>query len=179
MIIIEGGKSLDQQTEQLTYEIEKHVHNYERWFGKKGSQTATEWADEDSLVMFRAISGLNVYGADANDEALVFGTADLPFITGHVKMDVHKIFITALSVDTPYMFRVIYGATTMAQAIIDGNFSTFPVMNIVTGSKSGGVPVPMMMPRITCGTDQIWIQCKCATDNATADFLIGGHEYLR
>ena len=127
--------------------------------------------------MFRVISGAGVYGADANDEALIFGTADLPFISGHVKMDVHRIFIYDLSVDTPFMFRLIYGSGTMAEAITAKQFSTVPVINTVTGNRAGGGPIDIMMPRITCSTDQVWIQCKCATNNATADFLVGGHEY--
>ena len=173
---VDGLSGVSNSLAYKVHEIEKHFHNKARWFGKLGSQTATAWADEDSLVMYRAISGNNVYGADANDEALIFGTDDLPFGTG-VKFDAHMIFISALSVDTPYMFRIIYGSGTMADAITAGQYSTFPAMNIVTGSKAGGVPAMLMMPRITCGTDQVWIQCKCATDNATADFLVGGHEY--
>jgi hypothetical protein len=159
------------------HEIEKHFHSRERWFGKLGSQTATAWGEADSIAPYRAISGAGVYGADADDEALVLGTDDLPLLAGMVKADVHLLFVTALSADTPYLLRMIYGSGTMADAITATQFSTFPVMNIVTGSKSGGVAAIIMMPRITCGTDKVWVQCKCATDNATADFLVGIHEY--
>ena len=159
------------------HEIEKHFHNIERWHGKSADQSGNDWALEDSLTPYTAISGASVYGADANDEAKVFGTDDLPTIDGNVKFDIHRVLIVSLSVDTPYIFRLVYGTGTMGEAIIAGQYSTFMAQNNPAGSKAGGFPVEVMMPRITT-LYKIWMQIKCATDNATATFFVGEHGYV-
>ena len=160
------------------HEIEKHFHSRERWMGKAASQTATDWALESTLTPFTAISGTGVFGVDTNDEALVLGTDDTPVIAGMVKYDLHYILVATLSADTPYILRLIYGAGTMAAADSAGQYTDIMVHNIVTGSKAGGVPLPVMMPRVTCGVDKVWVRAKCATNNATATFFIGLHEYV-
>ena len=159
------------------HEIEKHFHSAERWLGISANQAGNDWALEDTANVFRAISGNAVYGADTNDEAKVIGTDDGPYVTGMVKFDFHRIFISALSEDDIFTFRLVWGTDTMANAITAGQFSTIIVANNPAGSKAGGYPVDVQMPRKTWGTDKIWVQCKCATDNATADFYIGVHEY--
>ena len=159
------------------HEIEKHFHSPERRLSKKGTQTATDWADEDTLTAYRAISGSGVYGAGATDEALVIGTDDGPYVTGNVKFDLHRIFITALSNDTPFAVRIVWGTGTMDDAVTDGQYSHFVVQNNPTGNKAGGAPIDVMMPRRTWGTDKVWIQVMNATDNATMDFFVLVHGY--
>jgi len=159
------------------HEIEKHFHSGERWLGKKGTQTATDWADEDVVTPYRAISGEALYGADTGDEALVIGTADGPFLDGGVKFDAHRLFILTLSTDELFTLRVVWGTGTMDAAVSANQFSTVLVQNNPAGSKAGGAPVEVMMPRRTYGTDKIWIQAKAPTDNAYCDFFIGIHEY--
>jgi len=157
--------------------IEKHLHSRERWFGLKAVPTATDWGDQASLNPYAAISGAGVFGADANDEALVLGTADTPAITSMVRFDLHRILILALSVDTPYIFRVIYGDGTMAAEESAGNYTDFMVQNNPAGSKAAGFPIDLQMPRAYCGVDKVWTRVMCATDNATATFYAGIHEY--
>lgn len=157
-------------------EIEKHHHNVERWLGKKTVQTATEWA-ADTLTPFQAISGANTYGADPDDEAQVFGTADTP-INGDVKFDPFRILVINLSEDTVWKLRMVYGSGTMAAAITAEQFSEIMVVNQVAGSKSGGLPVRFRMPRLNSGVDQVWLQAWNATDNATCDFFAGTHGYI-
>jgi len=159
------------------HEIEKHFHSRGRWLGKLGTQTATAWAD-DTLTPYQAISGNDDYGGDVNDEALVVGTDDAPQITGMVKFDLHKVLITAVSVDTVYKLRIVYGSGTMAAAIIAGQYSEFMVkFDSSNPQQSAGIPFHVQMPRLTSGTDKVWIQAWNATDNATVDFFVGIHEY--
>jgi hypothetical protein len=173
----DGLSGVSNSLAYRVHEIEKHFHSNEHWVGKAASQTATDWAIAYTLTPFTAISGNGVFGADANDEALVIGTADTPIASGMVRFDVHRILVVELSVDTPYYFRLVYGSGTMADAITAGQESCFMVQNTVTGSKAGGFPCDVMMPRATCGTTKIWMQVACATDNATATFFVGVHEY--
>lgn len=158
------------------HEIEKHFHSPEVWRGKLTVQTATAWAD-DTLSPYRAISGSNDYGGDADDEALVLGTADTPVQSGYVKYDLHQMLFTELSTDTPFKIRIIWGTGTMADAITAGQCSEIIIQNNPTGNKVGGSPLDVMMPRLNSGVDKVWIQAWNATDNATADFLVGFHEY--
>ena len=168
--------SLEQEIFDEIVEVEKHFHNREIWVGKLAVQTATEWAD-DTLSPYQAISGNNDYGSDANDEAQVLGTADTPITAGKVKFDFARIEVISLSSDTPYKLRIAWGTGTLAEALAANQCSELIVQNVVAGSKSNGAPVDVKMPRLNCGSDKVWIQAWNATDNATADFLVGVHEY--
>ena len=161
-------------TEQVAYEAEKHVHNRERWFGKLGSQTATAWGEEASLTPYRATSGFGVFGADTNDDALVLGTDDTPAITGMTKFDLHRIDITAASNATDWILRVVYGTGTMADAETAGQYS-----DVMVQEARKGAPVGVIMPRGTCGSTKVWIRAKNASNDATIDFFVGSHEYIR
>ncbi len=158
-------------------DIEKHFHSPETHIGKKGTQTATDWAEEASLTLFRAISGSADYGGDTGDEALVLGTDDGPFKTGMVKFDFHKLFIATLSTDDIFCVRIIWGTGIMDDAITAKQYSHIIFTNNPAGSKAGGAPITVMMPRLTYGTDKIWVQIKCATDDAYMDFYAILHEY--
>jgi hypothetical protein len=157
------------------HEIERHFHGRERWFGKLAVQTATDWAD-NTLAPFIAISGNNAYGTDANDEALVFGTADTPVIAGNVRYDLHRVFVSASSVATVWKLQLIYGTGTMAAALAAEQFSTFMVRT-TTPASTQDVPVDIMMPRGTCGSTKVWLRAWCATNDATISFFVGTHEY--
>ena len=156
--------------------VERHLHGRERWFGKLAVQTATDWAD-DTLTPYRVISGAAVYGADANDEALVLGTDDTPAIAGNVRFDVHRFMVIAASSATPYKMRFVYGIGTMADAIAAGQYSEIVLMIDPAAAQVPHDVFEIMMPRLTAGTMQVWAQCRNATDDATIDFLVGLHEY--
>jgi hypothetical protein len=173
---VEGLEGTSNSLAYKVEEIERHLHGRECWRGKLAVQTATAWAD-DTLTPFRAISGNDTWGGDANDEAQVLGTGDTPFVAGNVRFDAHRILVTALSTDTPWKLRIVWGTGTMAAAITANQFSCFMLQNNPNGAKAGGFPVNVMMPRLNSGVDKVWMQAWNATDNATADFLIGIHEY--
>ena len=157
--------------------VEEHLHNRERWYGKSADQSGTDWAAEN-LTPYRVISGTNTWGADENDEAKVWGLGDGAEITGHTKMDIHRIFLSATSSNTPWRFRLIYGTGTMAAAINAGQYSSIIVAQDDTNPQQAvGVPVDILMQRVTFGTDKIWAQGWNATNNATLDFFVGQHGY--
>jgi hypothetical protein len=163
---------------QRIQEIDRHLHNVERWYGKLAVQTATDWADNNIATPYRAISGANVYGGDANDEAKVVGTADTPDIAGTTYYDVHRLLIVAASTTTVWKLRVVYGAGTMADAIAAGQYSTLMIKIDPAVGQTPSVAHDVMMPRLRCGVDQVWVQAWNATDNATVDFYVGWHAYL-
>lgn len=161
------------------HEIERHFHGRERWFGKLAVQTATDWADNNITTPYRCISGNNAYGTDANDEALVIGTADTPAITGvgNVRFDVHRMLIVDSSSTSIWKLQVIYGTGTMADAITAGQYSTIMVKVDAAAGQTPNVPCEIMMPRGTCASTQVWVRGWNASNNATLDFYIGWHEY--
>ncbi len=153
--------------------VQDHNHNRERWFGKSADQSGNDWALATTLTMFRAISGDDVFGADPNDEAKIFGSDDTPAIAGMTLFDVHRIMVSATSNANDTVLRMIYGTGTMADAQSAGQYSDV----MVTEARKGS-PIPIMMPRLPAGM-QVWIRMLNATDNATIDFFIGIHEYER
>jgi len=165
------------QSMKEAWETEHHFHGKERWLGKSADQSGNDWALESGLTVFTATSGSGDFGGDANDEAKVLGTADTPVVAGNTRFDFHHVLFVALSTDTPWIIRIVWDETDMATGVAAGNYSTFMVQNNPSGSKAGGVPIPVMMPRLHAGTDKVWMQAKNATDNATATFFIGLHEY--
>ncbi len=157
---------------------DEHFHNRERWLGLMDPQTDTDWA-LDTLSPYTAVSGNNDYGTDADDEALVLGTDDTPVIAGMVMFDLHRIFIVEVSTDTPWKLRIIHGSGTMNEAIAAGQYTEVVVMSDLSNpQQSSGTPLEVVMLKVRCGIDQVWVQAWNATDNATIDFLVGLHEYL-
>jgi hypothetical protein len=159
------------------HEIERHFHGRERWFGKLAVQTATDWADNTIATPYRCISGNNDYGGDANDEALVVGTADTPAITGNTRFDLHRVLVVDSSSTTVWKLQLVYGTGTMADAITAGQFSTFMVRVDAAAGQLPNVPCEVMLPRGTCGSTKVWLRGWNATNNATLDFFVGWHEY--
>jgi len=155
---------------------EEHVHHKVRWYGKKAVQDATHWAvplDTGLALLFRAISGAGVYGADLNDEAQVFGSADT-LEPGDVTGDFNEILIVANTSSTLYLSRIIWGTGTMAEAITAKQYSewTFFRGNADNVRKVKITPTPLIPVSY-----KIWLQCMNATDNATMDFVVGVHGY--
>jgi len=154
--------------------VNEHFANKERWFGKSADQSGNDWALEASLTTLQAISGNGVFGADASDEAKVFGSDDTPNTTGKTGFMVHQLLITTCSSATVFILRVVYGTGTMAVAEAAGQYSD---QSFIRESGVGrGSPVHIKMPVLAAGT-KVWIRAKNGTDNATIDFLVGMHEH--
>lgn len=157
---------------------EDHIHRYERWYGKSADQSGNDWALEDSLTPFRAISGNGAYGSDANDEAKVFGTEDTPLLIGQSYFDPHRILVVGVSNDDPYIIRFVWGTGTMAAAISAQQYSTTMIKFDSTNPQlSAGIPLDVGIVEIAIG-NKLWVQVKNGTDNATFDFFIGAHGYV-
>lgn len=160
---------------------EEHVHTKARWYGKKAVQTATEWAvrlDTGLSLLYRTISGAGVYGADANDTALVFGSGDtFAALSNNIVMfDCHQILVVANSSATLTLLRMVYGTPTqsLADAVNANQYTEFPYLraNADNVRKIQDIKTPL----IRIGS-QVWIQSMNASDNATVDFIVGVHGY--
>ena len=153
-------------------EINDSIHAPVRWLGIAAPQTATNWGEVEGLTPYRAISGLGVFGADANDEALVIGTDDTPFIAGRTHFDVHRILVSAASNANPFVLRIIYGTGTIGDAQTANQYTDF-----MLSDARKGLSVPIHMPEGASGVTKLWVRAKNAADNATVDFFIGAHTH--
>ncbi len=156
--------------------VEVHLHSREHWCGKSGDQSGNNWG-ADTLTPYRAISGNGVYGADADDEAKVIGSDDTPVVAGMLYFDMHRITVIAISSDTVYRIRIVWGTGTMAAAIL-ANQTTDEMIITSTdkANKFGGAPFEIQTLRFAVGT-KVWLRVRNATNNATMDFFVGLHEY--
>ncbi len=157
--------------------VEHHLHHATRWYGKKNPQGANDWAvlmDGNLTRPYRCISGLGAYGADAGDEALLFGTADVLWNANFLCGDFDEFLVIANSSNTVYLLRLIWGTGTMADAIAAGQYTTTPYIR--NSNDTTRIKNIMKTPVIGIN-DKIWMQCQNATDNATIDFFVGVHGY--
>jgi len=174
-LVLNGIDTLEE-IKHLTTETEIHLHSDGRWFGKSADQSGNDWA-ADTLTPFQAISGNGVYGADADDEAKIVGSADTPWIIGDTHFDLHQLLIVAVSVNTEFKLRFVYGTGTMANAIIAEQYSEEMVkFDALNPQQSAGIPFKVQAGKHTVGI-KMWVQAKNATDNATIGFYWGGHPY--
>ncbi len=156
--------------------VKTHLHSREHWCGKSGDQSGNNWG-ADTLTPYRAISGNGVYGADASDEAKVIGSADTPVVVGKTLFDLHRITVIAISSDTVYKLRVVWGTGTMAAAILADQMTEMMIITSTDkANKFGGAPFDIQTPRFAAST-KVWMQARNVTDDATVDFFVGLHEY--
>jgi hypothetical protein len=156
---------------------EEHVHHKVRWYGKKAIQDATHWAallDTGLGLLYRAISGLGVYGLDLNDEAKLFGTDDT-LEPGYVTGDFNEILVVANSASSLYLCRIIWGIGTMAEAITAKQYSEWPYFR---GNADNVRKVRTTTTPLIPINYKVWLQTMNATDNATIDFVVGVHGYV-
>ena len=157
--------------------IEGYIHAKEHWLGKSADQSGNDWG-ADTLTPFQAVSGNGVYGADADDEAKILGTADTPIIIGFTSFAMHRILLVGVSQNSVYKLRIVWGTGTMADAITALQVSEFMIkFDALNPQQSAGIPFDVKMPQLAAQT-KIWVQCKNVTDNATVDFFVGLHEHI-
>ena len=180
-LAVNGLLGVSNSLAYRVHEIERHLHSGGECYGKSADQSGTDWAksvsDSGMPTLFRAISGNGVFGADANDEAKIIGTSDVSDYASKVKFDLHRLFISATSSTTVFVVRIVWGTGTMADAITAKQYASTIIRRNSGGGENHIMPVIAQMPRLTWGTDKVWIQVKNATDNATFDFYVGLHSY--
>ena len=179
---VEGLLGTNNSLAYKVHEIEKHFHSREEWFGISSDQSGDDWCESVSDAgmpdVFTCISGNDDYGQDVDDEAKIIGTGDTSEIAGMIKFDLHRILIIDASATSFYILRAIYGTGTMADAITANQYSEVMFQRNTGAGEAHGTPLEIQMPRLTWGTDKVWIQCKNTTDNADVDFFIGLHNYV-
>ena len=169
------GCTVTNYTETRAIEThDEHFHNREYWFGKSADQSGDNWGTRTLLTPYRAISGLNDWGGDVNDEAKVLGSDDTPVRAASTEFDFRRIQVVATDSATVYLLRIIHGTGTMGDAEAAGQYTEIPYFK--ESAPARGAPLDIVMEKRPVG-EKIWIRAKNASDDATIDFIAGIHEY--
>lgn len=147
-------------------EIERHLHHSEQWYGKDAGDA---FLNRNSLTAWQITAGTSeAYGTEvqlSNGDEVESGSTTK-------KYDLHEIQIVDVSnANALYKIEFWYGTGAFGAATLltemtwiadNVNFSSGP---IAFGSR-----------RIACN-NKLWARCKCQTNSATIDFLVGLHVY--
>lgn len=172
---VSGLLGVNNSLAYKVHEIEKHFHNWERWFGLAVSPNAEiHRADllETTTAPFQIDAGNSTWGSWVQ----ILGSSDTPTGLGgtYTKYDLHSIQVVANERANPYYVQFAFGvdaATALANGIYTSMVIACPATN--TDEK-----FEIMMNRVASGT-KAWARCKCPTQNtATLDFYFGLHEYI-
>ena len=154
------------------YEIEHHLHNYEHWFEKATTPTATHFADHIGVGngAFQIDAGNNTWGAWVH----ILGSSDTPFVPKMRYYDFHRLEISATERAFPYFIQIGWGvdaATALA------NYTYSSVVFCPTGATGEQSPLMIMCEHNATGTN-CFARCNCPGQNTgTLDFYFGIHEY--
>lgn len=168
MIVSINGKSILDSTEQEIYEIDKHLHNKERWIGSGGIP--------ESLIPYQAVSGNSEFGT----AILLLSSSQTPLFSNNKYFDPHRIMVITASKESMYYIRFIWGKTTADEEENNGNYTEIVwIRDANIGIATGGNSEAIVCQRLMCGIDNLWCKIKNITNLATLSFFIGVHEYLR
>ena len=161
------------------YEIERHFHNYERWFGKANTATATHFADRiGKTESGGAEAPFQINGANDDWGAWVqlFGEDDTPAVAGNTKWDIHRLMIVDVQRDNATHFiQIGYGASGAA-ALLANTYSEFVHRPQATNTEETPIDV---MSRRQANDTLVWARVFVIGQNlGTVDFYVGLHEYI-
>ena len=161
------------------YEIERHFHNYERWFGKAVTATATHFADRigkteagGAEVPFQIDAGNDTWGTWVQ----LLGEDDTPAVAGNTKWDIHRLMIVDVERDASTHFVQIGFGATGAAALLANTYTEFAYKPQATNTEETPIDV---MTRRQANDTLAWARVMViAGDTGTVDFYLGLHEYI-
>jgi hypothetical protein len=167
----------DPANESLAYrimEIERHVHNWERWFGLAGTPDAeVHRADRigTTVAPFQVDGGNNTWGSWLQ----ILGSSDTPAEGTNAKFDLHKLMIVDCERDAAIHLVQIAAGASGEDALTAKTFTEFVYKPQATNTEE--LPFDVMMRRQNAGT-KVWVRVWPVGQNTgTLDFFIGLHEY--
>ncbi len=156
--------------------LQRHNHNRDRWLGEHGVRNLEiDCGATGTVAPFQNTAGNDTWSVTP---LCLIGTGDGPFVTGMTRFDVHRIHIMDVAVGADlklHYVRFVYGTGTVADAITAEQFT-----EICFSPERAAVStvIELRMPRLTYGTDKVWVTHWVDGDNVpTIDFRLGVHEY--
>ena len=168
-------------------EVEKHLHNYERWIGPAGTPAGeTHIADvlghatdtpAGVITSFQLTSGATKTWGTALQ---ILGSTDCALVLPvgrQAYFDFHRLRVTAAQTTShQWILRIIAGATAAA-GVTAGTFTLIPLF-VETTNKVQIAPVEPLTERHAAGT-KMWAQLLHVSDDdaETMDLQFGLHGY--
>jgi len=177
--------SLTRKNLEEAHEIERHLHNWERWFAiAQTNLSATRFAECLSVLALAADDpwtrltpgAVNVWGSDVQ----IWGSDDAATVlpSGHqLVLDFHRLRLHDANDDKiTYIMQIVSSPTSAADGRTAGTFTEFPLF-IEKGDKSPA-PIEVLYDRVT-GTDGVWARIMTidGTIASTLDVQFGVHGY--
>lgn len=156
-------------------EIERHLHNTERWFGAANTPVGeTHVADlmEITNAPFTLTAGDNDFGPWVQ----VLGSGDTPVVTGAVKFDQHRFLVTDTNSTNPFVIQVVSGEfEDIPTKLANFDYSSSPYISATNNNDSGISDV--LVRRQDVGV-KVWSRVRCIGESGTVISLFFGiHEY--
>ena len=165
-----GGLAVDANN-SLAYrvaEIERHLHNYPRWFGVAAAPSGTHKADAvgQAIAPFVIDGGNKVYGTWVQ----ILGSDDTA-----QRYDLHKLIVTATETASIIHFIQVGFGVSGAQALSDGTYSEVLYRSVAAASNQA--PIEIMTRRQAAGTSAWARVLAYETNTSTVSFYFGLHAY--
>lgn len=156
-------------------EIEKHLHNFEKWFGLASSPNGEiHRADRiaGGINPFQLIAGNNTFG----NWVQILGSEDTPVRTGKTKFDFHRLLVTSTNSTNTFVLQIVEGESSeIADKLITENFNEIAYISATNNNDSGISDIIDL--RFDSGS-KVWMRCCCIGANGVnINFYIGIHEY--
>lgn len=170
-----GLSGIEDSLAYRVEEIEKHLHNNEKWFGAAAVPSGeTHIVDRmgPGIAAIALLSGNDAFGSWTQ----VLGSADTPVKTGMVSFDAHRYMVTTTDSTSPFLIQVVSGESAgIAAKLASEDYSEYPYI-APTNSNDAGINEAMSI-RTAAGT-KLWARCICIGQNAkTINVYYGIHEY--
>ena len=170
-------RGLLRQIEQESYEIERHIHAHEKWFGVADAANGEiHVADRvgPGIAPFALLTGNDAFG----DWVQVLGSSDTPVQAGMVQVDAHRILVTTTDSTEAFVVHFVIGESAGIAALISAeDFTEFPYIAATNNADSGISEIKSK--RIPTGS-KVWARSICIGQDAkTINIYVGVHEYDR
>ena len=149
--------------EDETIEIEKHLHNVERWVGA-GSDVTT-------MTAITITAGNDTWGSWVT----VLGAGTTPVIAGKTKFDFNRYLV--VDVDTAAIHRIQIGWGATGDIVSSNQYTEIALIPTGIGANVSACPGNILMPRVTAGvvvSARAWVS---GANGDTIEVFFGLHEY--
>jgi len=166
---------LNPRIEGVVYEIKRHLHNHERWFGKAAVPNGEiHVADEmmPGIAPFEIVSGDNDFG----DWTQLLGSEDTPFDPLSTDYYSHRIQIHSTDSVKQFTLQFIIGERAdFAEKIAAKNYSAAPYIPLSNSLDSGLIDI---MEEPVPKNTKLWCRLGCEDSDAKKILLyLGIYEY--
>jgi len=166
-------------------ELEDHIHNVERWFGRSSAPVAgVNEGENASMIPFMSVIEVGeTFGAWVP----LLGTGDTPNQAGMLRFDLHQIEISDIVKDLGddpnkhiHYIQIAWGASGAAGLAL-GNYTELMTVPEKDGKAS---PINMLMPQLGVG-EKVFLRHRVTNrdtqaiiDGCSMKFFHGLHEYM-